>query len=197
MSPAIDPSLVTHLEQIDSRLGTGAGERVIAELANPRSLTRAMMCDELTAAGLDLDELDRTLAGVQAQFGSVAEDQRTAAGLDELKKALDANVLSIEPVELGDDLIGYQRQLNEILHAPGAYPVFDQKLGDLVATMIDAGVIKPSPRAMKRGTQAATADRLLANLPTFPAAKMDEVVDMRDELQAPRRLPHRNDQGHR
>jgi hypothetical protein len=185
VGPSLDGNLDAQLRRMDQDHGPGAGKRILAELANPRSLTRLLMGNQLRAAGLDLDEVDAKLASAQQQIGSIAEDQISAAGFDQLGPAFDAGILSIEPVELDDELIGYRRQLEEILTSSNAYPVFDDQLGDFVASMIDAGAMRANRYSLSRGTQAATADRLLGKLPTFPAATIDELVSIRSDLQRP------------
>lgn len=185
VGPGVSAEFDAGLQRLDVEHGPGAGQRILAELANPRSLTRVLLGRQLREAGMDLDELDAQLAGLQQQFGSIATDQMTEAGFDELAPAFDAGILSIEPVDLDDELTGYQRQLEQILSISGVYPVFDDKLGELVASMIDTGAIRANRYSVSRGTQAATADRLLGSLPTFPLATMDEVVSIRADLQRP------------
>ena len=41
VGPGVDPSLSAQIDQMDSQFGAGMGKRILGELANPRSLTRA------------------------------------------------------------------------------------------------------------------------------------------------------------
>ena len=187
------PEMRAILNKLDEQFGPDSGNRTLADLANPKSLTRALLGQQLRAQGVDLDEFDRNMADSHQQFADVADQQISAAGLDELKRAVETGVLSIYPVDIDSDLVGYRSQLADILHSPGAYPVFDDQLGKFVSTMIETGAIAPG-FAMSRGRQAATADRLLGSLPTFPAATMDEIVDIRDGLRSRSSIPSGDDQ---
>lgn len=185
IGPAPNSQFGDQLQSLDEQLGHGGTAQLLSELSNPRSIMRTFLGRQLQASGLDLGELDAKLSEATQSLKSASDEQLEDTGLRQLDRAIEAGIIAIHPVEIDDELAGYRTQLESFLNAPNAYPVFDEKLGQLVASMVNAGAITAAPRALSRGTQTATADRLLANLPTFPGATIDEVLDIRDLLRPP------------
>jgi hypothetical protein len=64
-------------------------------------------------------------------------------------------------------------------------PLFDQMSGDLVRTGVEAGVISPSESALARGRRSGLASDLLQRLPLFDRATVQDVLDIRSELEGP------------
>jgi hypothetical protein len=65
------------------------------------------------------------------------------------------------------------------------YPLFDEQTGLLVKEQIQEQRITPSESAVGRGKHTGLAGHLLARLPSFDQASVDEVVDIRRELDKP------------
>lgn len=63
--------------------------------------------------------------------------------------------------------------------------LFDRDAGELVQTMYEAGSIPKSPQGMRLAAQAALGVGFAERLPSFPMAKMDELIDMRSDLELP------------
>ena len=63
--------------------------------------------------------------------------------------------------------------------------LFDRDAGEFVQTMYEAGSIPKSPQGMRLAAQAALGAGFVERLPSFPMAKMDELIDMRSELALP------------
>lgn len=65
------------------------------------------------------------------------------------------------------------------------HPLFDEQTGLLVKEQIQEQRITPSESAVRRGKHAGLAGHLLARLPSFDQVSIDEVVDIRRELDKP------------
>jgi hypothetical protein len=65
------------------------------------------------------------------------------------------------------------------------YLVFDDAIASLVEAAVREGVVKPAKGPASRLAQAMTASTLMARLPTFPGATVDEVLDIREALSDP------------
>lgn len=65
------------------------------------------------------------------------------------------------------------------------YLVFDEAIASLVEAAVREGAFQPAAGPRRRSAQAMSAATFMARLPTFPDAKVDELLDIRDELEAP------------
>ena len=63
--------------------------------------------------------------------------------------------------------------------------LFDRQAGDLVQSMLAAGLIPSNPQGLRLAAQAALGAGFTERLPAFPMAKMDELLDLRKELRLP------------
>jgi hypothetical protein len=64
-------------------------------------------------------------------------------------------------------------------------PLLDDQVGDLARSAVAEGMFVPAPSAGSRTAHAGTAAGFIERLPTFPAAPMDAILDVRRELEAP------------
>ncbi|HVG32089.1 MAG TPA: hypothetical protein VM911_03385 [Pyrinomonadaceae bacterium] len=65
------------------------------------------------------------------------------------------------------------------------YPLFDEILGRSIRLGIEAGVIPASDGGGKRAKEARLAAELFSRLPLFEEASIDEILDIRKELERP------------
>lgn len=65
------------------------------------------------------------------------------------------------------------------------YPLLDKGIADLVHAAVREGAFDPPSIGRSRGRQVGAAHEFIARLPTFPAARMDEIIDVREELRQP------------
>jgi hypothetical protein len=75
--------------------------------------------------------------------------------------------------------------LAEAISDSVTYPLFDELTGGLIRSGIQEGKIEVSELNIKRGRHARLAAHLLERLPLFDAAGMDEILDIRKELERP------------
>jgi hypothetical protein len=73
-------------------------------------------------------------------------------------------------------------KLSDHLSLGREYVIFDQPIADLTKAAIEAGLFEPASGPAGRSAQGMTASELMGQLPTFPNASVDEVLDIRSEL---------------
>jgi hypothetical protein len=67
----------------------------------------------------------------------------------------------------------------------GTRLIFDAKTQRLVRRQIASGVVRPSTIFDRRASNAAVGTGLIARLPSFPQAPLDELLELRRDLAAP------------
>ena len=65
------------------------------------------------------------------------------------------------------------------------YPLFDEQTSELVRAAVEEGKIAVSERGAAHGRHSGLAAHLLERLPHFESARIDEVLDIRKELDRP------------
>lgn len=147
---------------------------------------------------------------VQRILADAAREIGDHAGIDQLARARSKGLVDIESADPGDalDLLvwcvlsatlaqrgqrlddtysaqivhKFVEKLSHHFASGREYLVFDQAIANLTEAAIREGLFRPSPSAAGRCAQAMTASALMGRLPTFPAATLDEVLDIRKEL---------------
>jgi hypothetical protein len=131
------------------------------------------------------------------------------AGADEILPAVEAGLVQIDPVIRGDDetvaaiassvaraagvasaydsLIAesFIRRVAALLADPLTYPLFDEMVGDVVRAQVAEGLFEIRDTAKRRGKQVSAAAQLMRGMPSFPAASIAEILDIRNELRTP------------
>lgn len=75
--------------------------------------------------------------------------------------------------------------LSDSVSDGSTHPLFDDTAGGLVRLGVEAGAIRVSESGEARGRRAGLASDLFRRLPLFEAAPVDEILDIRRELDAP------------
>lgn len=166
-------------------LADGHGE------ANPRSTRRVV---RTSVAGRAQES--RTSAAL-ARLGDASTSRSHVskilknAGAEELEQLLDAGLVVVDGVGLeltsiGDELPEeYASALSEVIGSPTSYPLFDENTSVLITDLMETGKLVPSSIALKHAVQVATGTGLIARLPVFPDAQLDDILAARDELKSP------------
>jgi hypothetical protein len=179
-------SFTDQLHQLESSLGPAGAEAAMKLLLEPTPATRQLSSGLDPNAANELDERTRQLGDARRELDRVVEEQLVEAGVPSVLPAIEAGLLKLAPVDATADLFeAYLDALWALLRDPRYFPLFDDRIADLVDAAVREGTLKPTPQMRSRGRQAGAATGLLARLPTFPLATMDEVVDIRAELDRP------------
>lgn len=106
-----------------------------------------------------------------------------ASGLVDIEPLLDQTEADIESVgELVDVFI---ERLHKELDTASGFPLFDDVTGNIINLQVQEGLLTPSAVATERGKHVGVAAGILSSLPTFPAASMSEILDIRSALEQP------------
>ncbi|MER6936699.1 hypothetical protein ABTX24_18720 [Nocardioides sp. NPDC127514] len=99
---------------------------------------------------------------------------------------------TLRPVELGPNGGGIDAQLWTWIDAlvmrltdKKTRLLFDKQAGNLIQLMLEDGMIPSNPQGLRLAAQAAIGAGFTERLPSFPMAKMDELLDLRKELALP------------
>lgn len=184
--PGLNPELANEIENLFEELGAEQSANVLAALLNPTSPLVQMLPP---AAATKLARMPDVLADVREQMQEAVGAQLDATGFSEVEPALDAGLVALEDFDLdptqddfGEHLIA---RLQRLLNDRSAYPLFDHGFRELVHSAVAEGALRAPRLPVRRATEVATAHDFLAKLPTFPLAKMDELIDVRAELSRP------------
>lgn len=171
--------------KLETDHGTGAAE-ILGALLDSASPLRAMISAFDPLAGRTVAEHQQQLVTMRSHLDDVIEEKLVAARIDELMPAIDRGLLTLAPVEERDDFFeAYIDALWAVLSDSRYYPLLDNGIAKLVHAAVREGRFDPPGTARSRGRQAGAVHEFLARLPTFPGARMEEIVDIRDELRSP------------
>jgi hypothetical protein len=142
-----------------------------------------------------LADWDEYLADRQAGEATFRHQMLVQSGFAELEVAEAAGLLRIEPIadwkvlplsDSSDEVVrSWVTLLPELVSGKLSYPLFDLLTGKIIARGISEGLYTADAGAIKRGVQVSTASRLFAQLPSFDRASVNEIVDIRRELETP------------
>lgn len=175
---------------VGSLEGGAPGDRLMWEellaLHGRRNRTREELMLLMRLQGL----VDKEWEGISERLVEMAR----AAGADELRPAVEAGLLRVDPLYPGAGDYSVEQmfdvlteRLGRLLSAGAAYPLFDDGVGGLVRAGLKEGLFEVRPRGKRRARHAGMAAGLLDHLPAFPAARMNEILDIRTELGPPLR----------
>jgi hypothetical protein len=108
-------------------------------------------------------------------------------GADELIKATTAGIVSMRDwgsrYESADGRVGrWVEVLRDMLTDPYEHFLLGDQVDVVVKALIDDGTISPNAMALKHAGEAAVGSGLIARLPAFPQAPIDELLDLRSDL---------------
>lgn len=181
MNPSLDPD---KLRQGVALLNTLPPEalRTMAEL-DPQMAELSEFADVL-------DESHEHATSGMAELRAIADQMRAESGAAELELALDHKLVRFnENVMIGGDsdtvVRGFTDEIRRYLQDPTKFVLLDSTIADLVTSMIKEGLIRPPERSFSNASEAVLGTGFLARLPAFTDAPMDEVLDLRQDLDEP------------
>ena len=133
----------------------------------------------------------RRLKEALRKFGievrGVVEQQAESAGIGELFEPFNAGILEVNQFDnIGDRMIDeYFDEVTESILSGITYPLFDYVIGDIIDSVIREGGLNPSQVSIERAKHVGLSSELLKRLPTFDNASMNEILDIRRELDKP------------
>ena len=123
----------------------------------------------------------------QPQVTQKVEEIMADAGGGELAAALEAGVLSVDPLLAGlqnPEIMAdvFFARLQKAVADASSYVLFDELATGLLTSALAEGVIAVPEAAAVRQGNARLGTEIVAHLPAFPAAHIDDVLAARDGL---------------
>lgn len=135
-------------------------------------------------------EIRAQLSESLGELRTVADGLLQSSGVEELVPAIEAGIVSLSAagVDQGetDDMVqAYIEILRRHLMNPRVHLMFDEQAASLVGSLIDEEVVRPSRLAVVNAGEAAIGSGMIARLPAFPDTPLDELLDLRSDLDDP------------
>ena len=119
-------------------------------------------------------------------FAQKAQQVADEAGAHHIRKAISQGIVEIHLLETyGNDITeSYLSTVFGALLSGNSFPMLDRGTGLLIDSLFKLPLsFKLSDETVSRGKEVALNDALLSGLPEYPNATVDEVLDIRKELQ--------------
>lgn len=130
-------------------------------------------------------EIRRQLSEMAAKIdsflmGMIGEKQAT-----ELNRLIDSKRLTLQKFE--HNIMDVEGGVEEYFHhlkttIKNSYPLFDKESNDLMVAAVQSHIINLSESDKQKITHAGMSDNLIQRLPSFEIASVDEILDIRKEL---------------
>jgi hypothetical protein len=132
-------------------------------------------------------ELDVAIKRGREFINNVIDKTYDRMGVTSLEKAINSGLINVYPFKGRDNEIidEYFDGLMNIIVSGETYPIFDNPTSSYIQEMMDIGFSEIATTAINRGKQAKLASYLFNRLPLFESASIDEILDIRKELERP------------
>lgn len=146
----------------------------------------APLCEFADVLDLGKEQADSSMA----EMRQITEKMRVESGVAELQIVLDQKLVRFnENVIIGDDtdavIASFIDELKRYLQDPQKFVLLDAEMASLARSLIDEGHVRLPERAVSNASEAVLGTGILARLPAFPTAALDEVVELRRDLDEP------------
>ncbi len=155
------------------------------------SLAKTPVLD-LVGLGDERKQLADGLNEAMEQLKQSAEEMLEKSGGAELLTGFQAGVLSLshsgfasEDSDVDGTIARWVGLLKDLLRDGRTRLVFDDDVAALIRSMIEEGLVEPDALSLKHASEAAVGSGLIARLPAFPQAPLDELLDLRSDLGDP------------
>lgn len=144
------------------------------------------------------DDMSAVMAELRPVVEEGARQMRESAatpiassGLDELRQAYEAGIVTLEPLgELSSSnseqmMLAFVEALGAAARSSSTRLLIDDSVSTLMEEMVDKGHVKPSALMRRHSREAAVGTGLITKLPAFPHVPIDELLDLRGDLEEP------------
>lgn len=129
--------------------------------------------------------ISQSWVGIKERIDEIAK----AAGAEGINRAKESGLLTLHSLgETGnfDDIVTeFLDVIAKSVSNGSTYPLFDEQTSGLVRAGIEEGKITVSGVGIDRSKHSRLAAHLFERLPLFDAASVDEILDIRKELERP------------
>lgn len=126
------------------------------------------------------------------QLTETSERLLAESGAEELMPGIESGLVRLSPAgfsdssgDIDDVMENWLALIKRLLVDPKTRLVLDDQVGSLAAAMIREGAVDPNRLTLLHAGQAAVGSGLVARLPSFPQAPLDEILDLRADLAGP------------
>ena len=134
-----------------------------------------------------------TMAETRVQLAGVVETMMVDSGAGELMPAIDSGLVTLSASGFTDDsaadsdavMHNWLVLLRGLLVDRRTRLVLDDQVGSLASSLVREGQVEPHRLTIRHAGEAAVGSGLVARLPAFPDAPLDEILDLRDDLAGP------------
>ncbi len=110
----------------------------------------------------------------------------TNAGIKGLKDALDSGLVDFQNFALIENSVeAYITSITQAINSDETYTVLDEQTSEIINLGIKEGIFSILGKSKNRATQVGISSELIERLPLFDAATIDEILDIRKELDKP------------
>jgi hypothetical protein len=169
----------------------------VAELIHAREQYSELRKMRSPSTKLDKERLqiEKRLESAWSRYVTKIKEAIIRTGYENLEKLLNLERVDIAPSGLldgSDASTGYQEifetYFNELVRSVTdveTLPLLDDLAGGTISEMIEVGKLTPNPSAIHRSSHAGLFANLFNRLPEFDKASVDELLDIRRELERP------------
>lgn len=145
---------------------------------------------ELEQFAAVLDEGHNQANSSMDEMRRIAEQMRIDSGVAELESVLDWRLVRFnDNVTIGEDsdavIASFVGELKRYLRDPTKFVLLDTTIASLAQSLIDEGHVRLPARALGNAGEAVLGTGFLARLPAFTSIPLDEVLDLRRDLDEP------------
>ena len=134
-----------------------------------------------------------TMAETRFELAGVVETMMVDSGAGELMPAIDSGLVTLSASGFTDDstadsdavMDNWLVLLRGLLVDRKTRLVLDDQVGSLASSLIREGEVEPHRLTIRHPGEAAVGSGLVARLPAFPDAPLDEILDLRYDLAGP------------
>lgn len=137
---------------------------------------------------ITLKKLEKDLQIARKTISQDIEKQALENGLGSVSKAVESGIVELQLFEgknIEEIKENFISTLRHIVLSDDTYPLFDESVSKVVRQAIDAGVVQPGQASINRAKHSGLSHELLSKLPLFDDATIDEILDIRRELDRP------------
>lgn len=134
-----------------------------------------------------LQNLKNQFDKTRQEFGVVVEKLLKDANAEGLFSAIQSGLVEIQSFDFQKDNAAeqYISAISNAVLSGKTYPLLDDFTGNLVKLAIEAGKIVPLGTTITKAKQTGLSSGLFERLPLFDEATIDEIIDIRKELDKP------------
>lgn len=131
--------------------------------------------------------IKRQLDKTREEFKKVAERLLKEAKADGLFPALQSGLVDIQWFDINKENVAedYIYTVLDAILTSKTYPLLDDFSGNLIKLALEVGKIIPLRTTITKAKQASLSSGLFDKLPLFDEASVDEIIDIRKELEKP------------